>query len=296
MLLLLPEETCIIAFLPTDFIMDKVIVIHLGCLLADWSSQAIVGYGGDQSLGDGWRSMEGFFFCLFVGTVQFCSTFICFRNSSSSVPNRDSPCCVPSIAMSSETMTCSGCDSTFSLQGYHSHLAQTWDPLCQAVLDKLKKVEVEAVPGDAFETVEDHAAMDPSGQSGDKYDDMVHSGPDNAGPTALSEESDDEDGNEEMAHMIAELEWSWEPHREGAPHLEVENSNDGFGNVEVRPNSEANASDLEDEGDDTQCNISQFIIGNGYGVKPMVRIRYTDKYPNSRAGQPLSHEESCDSG
>ena len=155
---------------------------------------------------------------------------------------------------------------------------------------------MEAVPGDAFETAEDHAAMDSFRKLGDKYNDMAHSGPDNTGLTALSEESDNEDGNEEMAHMVAELERSWEPHREGAPHLEAENSNDGSGNVEVQPNSEANASDSDNQGDDTQCNISQFIISNGYGVKPMVRIRYTDKYPNSQAGQPLSHEESRNSG
>ena len=54
--------------------MDKVIVIHLGCLLADWSSQAIIGYGGDQSLGNGWRMMEidgGVFF--FVYLLVLCS-------------------------------------------------------------------------------------------------------------------------------------------------------------------------------------------------------------------------------
>ena len=127
--------------------------------------------------------------------------------------------------------------------------------------------------GDAFETAED-----PFGQSRDDFYDMVHSGPDDAGPTALSEQSDDEDENEEMAHMVAELEQSWEPHREGAPHLEVEDINNS-----------------DNEGD-TQChNIDRFIIGDGYGVKLTVRIRYTDKYPNSRAGQPLLHEESRDS-
>jgi hypothetical protein len=289
-------------------VMILVIVIHLRCLLVDWSSQAIVGYGpmvGDQLLGDGWRTIEGFVF-FFVYLLVLCSFAIPSFTSAiqvrlcQTVTLRVVHQVTRRITMSSETMTCSGCDGTFSLRGYHSHLAQTRDPLCLAVLDKLKKVEVEAVTfqgaGDAFETAEDYVAMDPFGQSGDESDDAAHSGPDNSGPTALSEVSDDEEENEEMAHMVAELERGWEPHREGAPHLEAEDNNDGSGNVEVRPNSEANASDSDDEGDDRQRNIGRFIIGDGYGVKPTVRIRYTDKYPNSRAGQPLSHEESRDSG
>ena len=191
---------------------------------------------GDWLLGDGfgdWWSV--LFFGLFVGAVQFCNTIFYFRNSPCAELepfNRDSPFSL-SLTMSSETMTCSGCDSTFSLRGYHSHLAQTQDPLCLAILD------VKPVPfqGDAFETVEDPfgpAAL--SEQSDDE--DMAHSGPDDAGPTALSEQSDDEDGNEEMAHMVAELEQSWEPHRGGAPRLEVEdiqvNDSDNEGDTQCR--------------------------------------------------------------
>ena len=155
--------------------------------------------------------------------------------------------------MSSEVTTCSGCDATFSLRGFHSHLAQTRDLLCLAVLNKLRKAH------DADE---------------------------------LSELSDNEDGNEEMVHMVAELDW--EPHREGAPLDVVEDDQDGSGNVEMQPNSEEeNGSDGEAA---RQHNIGRFIIGDGYGVKPTVRIRYTDKYPNARAGQPLSREETRDFG
>ena len=154
--------------------------------------------------------------------------------------------------------------------------------------------EVEAIPfqEDAFGTVEDYA-MDMFGQLGNDYDENIDNG-----PPALNELSDDEDDNEEMAHMVAELEQSWEPHQEGAPHLEVEDGNheDGSqaGNIEVWLNSDKEENDSDGEGD-RQRNISQFIIGEGYGVKPVVRVQYTDKYPNSRAGQPLSHEESGDS-
>jgi len=159
--------------------------------------------------------------------------------------------------------------------------------------------EVEAIPfqGDAFGTAEDYA-RDMFGQLRDDHDenmDTRDSGPDD-GPPALSELSDDEDDNEDdnEAHMVAELEKSWEPHRDGAPRLEVEDE-DGPGNVEVQPNLEEETDDLDSEGN-RQRNIRRFIIGDGYGVKPTVRVRYTDKYPNARAGQPLSHEETRDSG
>ncbi|KAF8805410.1 hypothetical protein BYT27DRAFT_7224995 [Phlegmacium glaucopus] len=135
--------------------------------------------------------------------------------------------------------------------------------------------EVEAVPfqGDAFGTVEDYA-MDMFGQLGDDHDenmDTRDSGPDNGLP-ALSELSDNEDDNE--AHMVVELEKSWEPHQEGAPHLEVEDDHDkdGPGNVEVEPN-------LEEEDNNSDS-----------------KVWYTNKSPNAWAGQPLSHEETCDSG
>ena len=62
------------------------------------------------------------------------------------------------------------------------------------------------------------------------------------------------------------------------------------------PPQEANDSeDNHDEGHaQHQRNADRFIIGDGYGVKPAVRIRYNDKYPSARAGQPLTHHESRD--
>ncbi|KAF8810448.1 hypothetical protein BYT27DRAFT_7209435 [Phlegmacium glaucopus] len=166
--------------------------------------------------------------------------------------------------------------------------------------DDLTEVEVVPFQGDAFGTVEDYA-MDMFGQLGDDHNenmDTRYSGPDNGLP-ALSELSDNEDDDEDdnEAHIVVELEKSWEPHQEGAPHLEVEDDHDkdGPGNVEVEPNLEEEDDNLDSKGD-RQRNIGQFIIGDGYGVKPTVRVRYTNKYPNARAGQPLSCEETCDSG
>ena len=132
--------------------------------------------------------------------------------------------------MSSETATCPGCNNHFMLWGYQSHLALSRDPLCHAVLDKLKKANdiyehlmsaeeqssaasgTEAVPfqGDAFGTAEDYAS-DTFGQTVDDNDiDMTNLDD----PPALMEVSDDEDdnevedGNEEITNMVAELEKS----------------------------------------------------------------------------------------
>ena len=189
------------------------------------------------------------------------------------------------------------------------------DPLCQAIFNKLKKANdayellmntgEEAVPfqGDAFGTAEDYAG-DMFGQLGDDHNenmDTRDSGPDDR-PPALSELSDDEDedddDDDDEAHMVAELEKSWEPHRDGTPHLEVEDDHnmDGPGNVEVQPNLEEEEEDGADSEGAQQRNIGWFIIGDGYGIKPTVRIQSTNKYPNARAGQPLSCEETHDSG
>lgn len=148
------------------------------------------------------------------------------------------------------------------------------DPLCQAIFNKLKKANdayellmntgEEAVPfqGDAFGTAEDYAG-DMFGQLGDDHNenmDTRDSGPDDR-PPALSELSDDEDEDDDEdddeAHMVAELEKSWEPHRDGTPHLEVEDDHnmDGPGNVEVQPNLEEEKEDGADSEGAQQRNI-----------------------------------------
>lgn len=121
---------------------------------------------------------------------------------------------------------------------------------------------------------------------------MQNSGPDSDNPPPLSELSDDEDDDEEMAYMVTELEQSWEPPWEGTPGQEAEDR-DNSGNVELPPNLEE---EEENNSSYMRHNVDQFIIRNGYGVKPTVRVQYSDKYLNAWAGQPLSHEESCDCG
>jgi len=171
--------------------------------------------------------------------------------------------------------------------------------------------------GDAFGTAEDYAT-DMFGQA--MNDNIVE--PDN--PPPLMEVSDDEDDDEqdddkeddeenesEMAAMVAELEKSWEPPREGAPRQDAtvadddapplmdvsdEEDDDEEDDKEGAPRHKVDDSDVDDDEGHAQHkrNVDRFIIGDGYGVKPAVRTRYNDKYSSARAGQPLTHQESRD--
>ena len=169
--------------------------------------------------------------------------------------------------------------------------------------------DADIVPfqGDAFGTAEDYA-LDTFGQT---MDDNV-----DADPPPLMEVSDDEDNDEEddeeeleMANMVAELEKSWEPPRQGAPRQEaiddevdaddppplMEVSDDEDDDDEGAPCQAVDNLDVVDEGHaQLERKVDRFIIGDGYGVRPAVRIRYNDKHPSARAGQPLTHEESRD--
>ena len=183
--------------------------------------------------------------------------------------------------MSSETTVCPGCDNTFTLRGYQSHLAQSNDPLCSAVFDQLKKASetYQRLEKDANSSNEaSHEAEAPAFQG-----DTFGSAEDNAND---SEQSDDEDFGEEM---VAELERSWEPPREGAP--------DQLEEIDTAIDNEDNPDSTSDDEDmNNQYNRDRYIIGDGYRVKPAVRIRYRDKHTSSHAGEVLSQEESMDSG
>ena len=212
--------------------------------------------------------------------------------------------------MSLESATCPGCDHSFSLWGYQSHLALSQDPLCCAIFEKLKKAndayellmsaeensrsgadsDTDAVPfqGNAFGTAEDYT----SDWFGQTMDNEV----DTDDPPPLMKESDNEDNNDEedleMANMVAELEKSWEPHREGAPCQEATSmvdTDDPPPLMEVSDNEDNN-----EEGTLPSWTPHQFILGDSYGVKPAVRIWYNNKYSSAQAGQPLMHEESRD--
>lgn len=146
----------------------------------------------------------------------------------------------------------------------------------------------------ADKTVSDDS--DHASETFEPYDtiDMQVASHDN--PPALMEVSDnedrddeDEEADEEVADMVAELEKSWEPLREGAPVQEAENE-------DIRPRDTEIPLDEENDDDEgyTRRSADRFIIGDGYGVKPVVSIRYNDRHPSARAGQPLTREESKD--
>ena len=164
--------------------------------------------------------------------------------------------------------------------------------------------------GNAFRTAEDYAS-NTFGQA--MNDNEVET--DNLPP--LMEVSDDEDDDKEddkedeseMAAMVAELEKSWELPHEGAPRQDAMANNDidtdevpllmdvsdDEDDEEGGPCQEVDNLDVDDEGHAQHaCKANRFIIGDGYGVKPTVRLRYNDKYPSARAGQPLTHQESQD--
>ena len=169
------------------------------------------------------------------------------------------------ITMSSETTVCPGCNNTFTLRGYQSHLAQSNDPLCSAVFDQLKK---------AYEIDQDD----------------------------ISELSDDSD-EDQVASEDAEMEEIWEPPREGAPYQEENDTQAGIDNehnlepLPVPPPTHETGSELDEDLNNAQHeNHVRYIIGDGHGVKPAVWISYRDKYLSSHADEPLSQEESRDSG
>ena len=67
-------------------------------------------------------------------------------------------------------------------------------------------------------------------------------------------------------------------------------------NKEGGPRQPVDDSDIDDNEGHAQDkhNVNRFIIGDGSGVKPAVRIQYNDKYTSAQAGQPLMHQESRD--
>ena len=230
--------------------------------------------------------------------------------------------------MSLETATCPGCDHTFSLRGYQNHLALTWDPLCRAVFDKLKKAndayellksaeleqnsslgvgsDTEAVllfQGDAFGTAEDYAS--------DTFGQAMEDNPPPLMEVSDNEDDDDEDvkddkddeGDLELANMVVELEKSWEPPWEGAPRQEAAMDDDNVPGLmdisddedgddqEGVPHHEVDHSDVDNNEGHAQHKrkVNCFIIRGGYGVKPAVRVQYNDKYTSACAGQLLTH-------
>ena len=190
-----------------------------------------------------------------------------------------------------DTHLCSGCDSTFSLRGYQSHLLQTKDPLYRAVFDGLKKSyetyqQLEKATSSSDETMEDTNDLDINMDR-----DLAE---DNQNPDVLQLDDDglhdDDSVLGDIGDMAAE-ETGWEQPQEGAPQ---DNAEEELADIHSAVDTSNLDEEKSDSDSDPQHNLDRYIIGDGYGVKPTVRICYTDKYPSSRAGQPLSRGESRD--
>ena len=196
--------------------------------------------------------------------------------------------------MSSDTSTCPGCDKTFSVRGYESHLTRSQDLLCWAVYEELRMAhtlyerlqrlhgldsDAEAQPfhGDAFGSPEDYT-NDTFGQDMDMS--AEH-------PPANVEEDEppQSDESEEEEEDTVELEHTWELPREGAPTEEIE--------------EEVDDNDIQEEFEEdldigAHCLAERVIIGEGHGVKPAVVLHYTDRYSSSATGGVLAHGETRD--
>jgi hypothetical protein len=184
---------------------------------------------------------------------------------------------------------CSGCNTTFTLRGYHSHISQTHDSLCRAAFDRLKKSY------ETYQLVLDQAAnsSDEAVENSDRDINMdVELDP-------AIDEHDDSESESDLEDIVADLEMGWEPPREGAPQEDASGDHGDEPDDIVRLPVPASESSLDEEKADsdiesTQGNFDRYIIGDGYGVKPAARMLYTDKYPSSLAGKTLSREESRD--
>ena len=196
----------------------------------------------------------------------------------------------------SDTHVCSGCDTAFTLRGYHSHLSQTQDPLCRTFFDRLKKSY------ETYQLLEQVATSNPSDEAEDDIDMELDSAVENQIRNLEEVDRDEENDDRELEdmYMVAELETGWEPAREGAP--QEDPGGDEPAEVDILRSDTSNVDDEKSDSDNhvapgapgPQRNFDRYIIGDGYGVKPAARILYTEKYPSSRAGKALSREESRD--
>ena len=145
----------------------------------------------------------------------------------------------------SDTHLCSGCDTTFSLRGYHSHLLQTKDPLCRAVFDRLKNSyetyqRLEQAANSSDEAVEDINDLDLD------INMEVDSVLENRNLEEVSRLDDDEHHEddselEDIGDMGAEWETGWEQPRDGAPQGDA----GGEDPVEIRSDDEKSHSDSD---------------------------------------------------
>ncbi|CAA7268816.1 unnamed protein product [Cyclocybe aegerita] len=209
----------------------------------------------------------------------------------------------------------------FTQWGLRSHLQQSLNPLCQdyhseheqgaAGVSSASEDEyvgpgtrqhshssppVLAFQGDAFGSADDYLNDDLGQDVEMSVVDLDAGARGFDGPTGSAGDSDSEHLDELIkAEMVAELEAGWEPQREGAP---VDHPDD-VDMVEQDGGEEdvCMPIDPEDMGVnlDAPCwVVEKLLIDEGHGVKPKVVVRYSEKYPSSKAGaamkEPNKHQ------
>ncbi|KAF8952951.1 hypothetical protein BDZ97DRAFT_1992200 [Flammula alnicola] len=199
----------------------------------------------------------------------------------------------------SHSFLCEGCEKDgFTMTGYWSHLQQSKDPRCTAILHALNNSmdldsssesdsgnqdpnwddfddTVQPIPfaGDAFGSPEDYGDED-FGQSDD--DDLLE---EQLAQSNVSEDLDDQEDLEQAA-AAAELEEGWEPIRE-------------IHNIATAPLEEHNAQDpLPEDGEPDSAQI-RWAAEERLDVDPLV-IHYATQYPQSRCGAIKEQRHTSD--
>ena len=189
--------------------------------------------------------------------------------------------------MAAASRHCHGCGKLFTSNGYWSHLSQSRNPSCKAILsEQLTAVVLDSeisFSESSESLVEDPPPVSFSGDlfgstadySDDAFGQIDGDGIDNA-------EVDENKEDEDQCRMDYELEMSWERHRaEGSP--------SGFG-MEI---------DLDDKGDD-EDHTSTFDSSSRLSAEWRINeslphiIRYSSQYPDSRAGAVASKGQTTD--
>jgi hypothetical protein len=221
---------------------------------------------------------------LFGATAKLCTVVICFRRAHVLLNHAQYISFFLLLVMSPDTSTCPGCDKTFSVQGYESHLAQSKDLLCRAAYEELKTTHefYERFTDSDSDTEDQPFQEDALGSPKDYINDIF------LGQVSAEEDEPREgDDSEDEEELVAELEPVWEPPREGAPVDETEEE------LVSNINPQEEGSELENNIGSRRA-AEHVIINEGLGVKPAVVLRYSEKYPSSAAGKALAHGETTD--
>jgi len=159
---------------------------------------------------------------------------------------------------------CSGCGKSFTSSGYWSHLTQSKNPSCQAILEE----QLIGVCSDSEDDL----------PSGDMCPTPADSSTSNFGQTGETDSTDRDDEDEDQRTIDHKLEMGWEPPRFIQDHGPLSSCKATV--------DDWDESEESDESDDyTSCRLSAEQRVQECTVRI---IRYSLKYPHSHPGAVLS--------